>query len=140
MTRKLDIEARLERSLVNQVKAPQLDRKFDASVWARIEAQSQAATNPVLEPPRMSRSARWLMISNAIGVAVALALIVYFGAQVLGPVEVNVPVVSAPEISATTMEQISHVALNVITGVSLIFALMFTSLGRRLRSELQQYL
>jgi hypothetical protein len=138
MTRKPDIEARLERSLVNQVKAPKLSRNFDASVWARIEAQT--ATNPVSEMPRASRSARWLMISNSIGVAVALVLIVYFGAQALGPVEVNVPVVSAPEISASMMDQISRVALNVITGASLIFALMFTSLGRRLRSELQQYL
>jgi hypothetical protein len=138
MTRKLDIEARLERSLVNQVKAPKLGRKFDASVWARIEAQS--ATNPALGMPRASNPARWLMISNAIGGAITLVLIVYFGALALGPVEVNVPVVSAPEISATTIDQISRLALNVITGASLIFALMFTSLGRRLRSELQQYL
>ena len=34
-----DVEARLERSLRNQVRVPKLDGRFDAAVWARIEAE-----------------------------------------------------------------------------------------------------
>jgi hypothetical protein len=132
MTRKLDIEARLERSLVNQVKAPQLGKKFDASVWARIEAETQAATNPVLAQPKQSTSARWLLISNAIGVSVAVALVVVFGLQSFADVSLSVPTV---EVSAATREQIYEYARLAITFASLAFGLFFTPIGRRLRNE-----
>jgi hypothetical protein len=137
MTRKLEIEAALERSLRGQVAAPQLDRRFDAAVWSRIEAEQQrspksrsAAVAPV--------SARWLFISNVIGAAVAFVLIAYFGAQWFGSVEVptmSVPTLSVPEISASAMDQFIRVVVWIVTGASLTFALMFTSVGRRLRSE-----
>ena len=42
---KLQIEARLERSLRNQVRAPKLDGRFDAAVWARIESEKSAAAS-----------------------------------------------------------------------------------------------
>lgn len=132
MTRKLDIEARLERSLVNQVKAPQLGKKFDASVWARIEAESQTATNPVSESPRASRSANWLLISNAIGVSITVILVVVFGMPSFTGVSESVPTI---EVSAATRAQIYEYAGFVITIASLGFGLMFTSLGRRLRAE-----
>ncbi len=141
MTHKAEIEASLERSLRKQVKAPQLDGRFDAAVWSRIEAAGQRATAPAIRVATpASASARWLFVINVIGAAVALVLVVYFGAQALGTVEVNVPTVSAPQISATTWERLSGMAVQFFTGASLIFALMFTSLGRRLRSELRQFL
>jgi hypothetical protein len=132
MTRKLDIESRLERSLVNQVKAPQLGKKFDASVWARIEAESQHATNPVLEQARPSTSARWLMISNVVGIAVTVLVVAVFAVQSFSGVSVNVPTVEVP---AATLEQIYKVAGQAIGFAALVFGLMFTPIGRRLRAE-----
>jgi hypothetical protein len=38
------------------------------------------------------------------------------------------------------MAEISSMAVKAVTGASLVFGLMFTSLGRRLRSELRQFL
>lgn len=139
MTQKLDIEAALERSLRKQVKAPQLDGRFDAAVWSRIEAAGQRAPASRVAAP-LPASAHWLSIINGVGVAVALMLVVYFGAQALGPVEVNVPAVSTPEISASTMNLVARLAVNIVTAASLVFALMFTSLGRRLKAELRQFL
>ena len=133
MTRKLDIESNLDRSLANQVKAPRLDRRFDAAVWARIEAAEHRATNPVLERAKLSSSARWLFISNAIGVAVAVLLVVMFGLQSFTGASVNVPML---EISAATTEQIQRIAGLSITVVSVAFGLFFTPLGRWLRAEL----
>ena len=132
MTR--NIETRLERSLVNQVKAPKLGKKFDASVWARIEAESQRATNPVLAQPKSSASAsaRWLLISNAIGVFVTVLLVVVFGMQSFTDVSLSVPTV---EVSAATRSQIYEYAGLAITVASLVFGLLFTPVGRRLRAE-----
>jgi hypothetical protein len=139
MTHKLEIEAALERSLRAQVKAPRLDGRFDAAVWSRIEAAAQSApVNAVAARP--STSAHWLFIINAIGIAVTLVLVVYFGAQAFGDVQVTVPKVATPEISATAVREVSRVAVLFVTGAALLFGLMFTSLGRRLRSELKQFL
>jgi hypothetical protein len=139
MTHKLEIEAALERSLRAQVKAPRLDGRFDAAVWSRIEASGQRVPAARVTAPA-ARSARWLSIINSIGASVALVLVVYFGAQAFGGVEVNVPAIATPEISARTMAEISSMAVKVVTGASLVFGLMFTSLGRRLQSELRQFL
>jgi hypothetical protein len=139
MTKELDIEAALDRSLRKQVKAPQLDGRFDAAVWSRIEAAEQRVPADRVAAP-VPASALWLTIINSVGVAVALLLVVYFGAPALGPVEVNVPAVSAPEISASTMNLVTRLSVPVITAASLMFALMFTSLGRRLKAELRQFL
>ena len=133
MTRKLDIEANLDRSLANQVKVPRLDRRFDAAVWARIEAAQQPATNPVLEIAKPRSSARWLFVINVIGVAVAVALVLIFGMHPFAEVTVNVP---SPEISAATSAQIFNVAGQAIGGVALVLGLLCTPLGRRLRAEL----
>ncbi len=132
MTRNLDIETKLDRSLANQVKAPRLGRSFDAAVWARIEAAEQRATNPVLE--RKSRSsARWLFISNVVGVGVAVLLVVIFGLRSFADVSVSVP---TPEISAAASAQIFAIAGQAIGAVALVFGLLLTPLGRRLRAEL----
>jgi hypothetical protein len=133
MTRKLDIEANLERSLANQVKAPRLDRRFDDAVWARISASEQHATNPMQAKLEASSSARWLLVINVIGVTVAAVLVVIFGLQSFSDVSVSVPM---PEISASTGAEILKFAPQIVTFVSLIFGLLFTPIGRRLRAEL----
>jgi hypothetical protein len=137
LTRKLEIEAALDRSLRKQVAAPHLDGRFDAAVWARIEAADQRAPKAhsvAAAPP----SARWLFISNVIGAGVAFMLIVYFGALSFGSMEmptVSLPALSVPTLSATAMDQFIRVVIWIVTGASLSLALMFTSVGRRLRSE-----
>jgi negative regulator of sigma E activity len=131
MTRKLEIEANLDRSLARQVKAPRLDRRFDAAVWARIEAAEQRATNPVPQS-RASSSARWLFFINVIGVASAALLVVIFGLQSLSGASVHLPL---PEVSATTGTEILRFATQTVTIVSLVFGLLFTPIGRRLRAE-----
>jgi len=144
MTRKLDIEAALDRSLRKQVVAPKLDGRFDAAVWSRIEAEEQRAPSASLAPAVVPQSARWMLVSNAIGSVVALVLVLYFGAQWFGGV-VNVPTVSVPhlpvpDLPARTMAEIVSVATWAVTGGSLALALMFTSIGRRLRSAFFQFL
>jgi len=133
MTRKLDIEAHLDRSLANQVKAPRLDRRFDAAVWARIEAVEQRATNPVQVRSKALSSARWLFVINVIGVAIAAVLVVVFGLKSFSGVSMNLPM---PEVSAATGAEILKFAAQAVTIVSLVFGLLFTPIGRRLRAEL----
>ncbi len=133
MNTKLHIEANLDRSLANQVKAPRLDRRFDAAVWARIQAAEQRATHPVPDRARAPSSARWLLVTNVIGVAVAALLVVIFGLQSFAEVSVSLP---TPEVSAATSAQIFRIAAQAITLVSVVFGLLFTPLGRRLRAEL----
>ena len=133
MTHKLDIESTLDRSLQNQVTAPRLDGRFDAAVWSRIAAQEQDATNPVQNVGKASSSARWLFAINLIGIAVAAVLIVIFGLQSFADVSVNVPM---PAISPATEGRILQIAAQALTLVSVVFGLMFTPLGRRLRAEL----
>ncbi|HEU4781317.1 MAG TPA: hypothetical protein VFS58_15655, partial [Steroidobacteraceae bacterium] len=101
MKTKLDIETNLDRSLANQVKAPRLDGRFDAAVWARIEAAEQRATPPALVRTRQPSSARWMLAINVIGVAIAAVLIVVFGLQSFDDVSVSVSL-PTPEVSAAT--------------------------------------
>ena len=133
MTHKLDIETRVDRSLANQVKAPQLGRAFDAAVWARIEAAEQPATNPVRERAAPPSSARWLLAINIVGIAVTALLVVIFGMQSFNEVSVSLP---SPAVSAAMSAQILKVSALAITLASVIFGIMFTPLGRRLRAEL----
>jgi len=132
MKRKLDIEANLDRSLASQVKAPRLDRAFDAAVWARIEAGEQRATNPVLMKAGTPSSARWLLVINVIGVTIAAVLVVIFGMQSFSGLSMNLPM---PEVSAATGAEILKFAAQTVTIVSLVFGLLFTPIGRRLRAE-----
>jgi cytochrome c-type biogenesis protein CcmH/NrfG len=133
MTRKLEIEANLDRSLANQVKAPRLDRRFDAGVWARIEAEQQRATHPVPERAKARSSARWLFISNVVAVAVAVLLVAIFGLQSFSEVSVSLP---TPEISSTASAQVYEAGGVAIGALALVVGLMLTPIGRRLRAEL----
>jgi len=139
MSRK-DIEARLDRSLANQVKLPQLDRRFDAAVWARIEAAESRATLPETEaqPSRAVRASRWLAISNSIGIAATLGVALYFvlrtygGIEPVVPLEVHVPVPVIPE---NMVAQVVAVLGQVLGLAALIFGLSFTWVGRRIRAS-----
>jgi hypothetical protein len=133
MNRKLEIEAALERSLRRQVVAPQLDQRFDAKVWARINTERARAASPVLQKVAVpGGSARWIFVSNVIGIGVAALLVIVFGVQLLAGVDVNVPV---PELSPATTETLSSLVPPVVSAAVLLFGLMFTPLGRRVRAE-----
>jgi hypothetical protein len=144
MSRK-DIEARLDRSLANQIAVPRLDRRFDAAVWARIEAaeQSAKATPPVADvqagglPSRAERASRWLAITNTIGIAVTLGVALYFVLRTFGGVEIPVSGVNVavPLISEDLVVRITAVLGQVLGIVALAFGLSFTTLGRRVRAS-----
>jgi hypothetical protein len=122
------IEARLERALRGQVKAPRLEKRFDAAVWARIDAQKSPA------PPAPSAPLNWLFVFNGIGIGVAFVLLCVFGLQSLSGVE---PQLALPEVTVApaTMERIVLIAAQAITFAAVLFGLMFTPWGRRLRAE-----
>jgi hypothetical protein len=122
------IEARLERSLRNQVKAPRLAKRFDAAVWARIDAQKAPA------PQAPPTSSNWWFVFNGIGIGVAFVLLCVFGLQSLSGLE---PQIALPDVAvpAAMMEQVVKIATLAITFGALVFGLMFTPLGRRLRAE-----
>lgn len=131
-----DIEARLDRSLANQVRVPKLDRRFDAAVWARIEAGERArqpAVAPISAPATGAQ--RWLLASNVGGFIVAAVLAVYFGIRMLGGVAVEMPAMPVPALSHEQFEATIKLVSWGFTGLALAFGLMFTPLGRRLRSE-----
>jgi hypothetical protein len=135
MTNKLDIETRLDRSLQNQVAAPRLDGRFDAAVWKRIAAEEQSAKQPAVgaRSAAASNSARWMFVTNVIGIAVAALLVVFFGVKAFSGVSVSVDV-PVPQVSPTTMKEIVAVSVQSVTLAAVIFGLMFTPLGRRLKS------
>ncbi|HTU64763.1 MAG TPA: hypothetical protein VMF52_02330 [Steroidobacteraceae bacterium] len=140
MSGRKDIEARLDRSLQNQVRVPRLDASFDAAVWARIEAEESRATNPAATatPSRAQRASRWLAISNSIGIAVTLGVALYFLLRTFGVdapavnLDVNVPM---PAISEDTVTQIVTALGQVLGVVALVFGLSFTAIGRRVRAS-----
>ena len=137
MKTKSQIEAALERSLRKQVVVPRLDRKFDAGVWARIEAGESRATNPRTASSRAERASRWLAITNVVGVAVTLAVALYFAMGAFAGVErpavdlgVSMPVLS-DEMVGKSLAMLGQV----LGLVALLFGLSFTSIGRRLRAS-----
>jgi hypothetical protein len=125
-----EIEARLERSLRNQVRAPRLDGRFDAAVWARIESAKAMAATPAL--PAKSPASRWLFAINVVGAMVAAALVAMFGLQAFAGIEVNV---AMPAVSPGFVESAVTAMIWPVTIIALGTGLMFTSLGRRLRAE-----
>jgi len=132
MTRKSSVEARLERSLRNQVRAPRLDGRFDAAVWARIEAEQVKMAAPVV-PSARSAASRWIFASNVVGGLVTVALVIYFGIQSFLAEGVSLAV---PEVSTGLVERLVSTLSWPVTIVALSVGLMFTPLGRRLRAEL----
>ena len=135
MTNKLDIETRLDRSLQNQVAAPRLDGRFDAAVWKRIAADEQRARQPIVDArsAAVSVSARWMFITNVIGISVAALLLAFFGMKAFSGVNLSVDV-PVPQVSPTTMKEIVALSVQTVTVGAVIFGLMFTPVGRRVRS------
>ena len=133
---KHEIEARLHRSLSNQVRVPKLERRFDAGVWARIEAEERAH-RPVATQVRApaGEAQRWLFASNVGGFIVAAILIVYFGLRMLGGVAVAMPAMPMPSLSPEQTDATMKLVAWGFTVAALAFGVMFTPLGRRLRSE-----
>jgi hypothetical protein len=132
MKDKSRIEAALERSLRKQIAVPRLDRKFDASVWARIEAAESRSAAPALQAPVNAAPARWLYLINILGVASVVIFLCAYGWQMFSGMDVSV---SLPEISDATRESILMNGCTVIATVAVAFGLMFTPLGRRVRDE-----
>ena len=138
-----DIEARLDRSLDKQITVPRLDRRFDAAVWARIEAEEARATNPVATAPatevssRALRASRWLAITNTIGITVTLGVALYFVLRTFGGIEMPASVanLSMPAISDEMVTRIIGVLGQVLGVVALVLGLSFTSIGRRVRAS-----
>ena|SRR5690349_12286347 len=134
------IEARLDRSLRNQIQAPQLDGGFDAAVWARIakEDAKAAAGAPEAVPSRAIRASRWLAISNALGIATTLGIALFFAMRALsgiGPafdLDVNLPL---PALDEATVAHTLGILGQVLGYAALAFGLSFTSFGRRLRAS-----
>ncbi len=134
MKDKSQIEAALERSLRKQVVVPRLDRKFDAGVWARIEAAEGRSAAPALQASvnATPATARWLNLINILGVASVAIFLCVYGWQIFSGMNISV---SLPEISAATRESILMNGCTVIATLAVAFGLMFTPLGRRLRDE-----
>jgi hypothetical protein len=126
MTRKLEIEAKLDRSLRRQLPVPRLDASFNAAVWQRIAAQQAPAV------ARPERGSRWLLVSNALGIGVSVALVVYFAARGFAGVEVDANL-ALPVMPEQTTTVILQGLVWVITLVAVGFGFAFTRLGRRLR-------
>jgi hypothetical protein len=134
--KKHEIEARLHRSLANQVRAPKLERRFDAGVWARIEAEERAQRPVATQVSAPAGEAqRWLFASNVGGFVVAAILIVYFGLRMLGGVAVAMPAMPMPSLSPEQTDATMKLVAWGFTVAALAFGVMFTPLGRRLRSE-----
>jgi len=126
----VDIEARLERSLLSQVRAPKLDGRFDAAIWARIETEKNSAAAPAV--PRKSAASRWILASNIAGALITVTLVCAFGSQAFTGIEVDA---SLPQVSSGLVERAIVMMTWPVTIVALASGLMLTSFGRRLRSE-----
>ena len=128
-----EIEARLHRSLMKQVRVPQLDRRFDAGVWARIEAQEQAQAQALAAPvSRRSGAEKWLVTSNIVGIVVAAVLVLFFGLRMFSGAEVEVPI---PDFSGAEGQQAAQIFSWTVATVAVGVAAMFTPVGRWLRAE-----
>jgi hypothetical protein len=134
MKDKSQIEAALERSLRRQVTVPRLGRKFDAGVWARIEAEQSRAATPALRTTATAApaTARWLYVINVLGLGTVAIFLCVFGWQMLSGLDIGE---SLPEISAATRDSIVMNGCTIIATLAVAIGLMFTPLGRRVRDE-----
>jgi len=133
MKDKSQIEAALERSLRQQVAVPRLGRKFDAGVWARIEAERSRVAAPALQTSSTTPlMARWLYVINILGLASVTIFLCVFGWQMLSGIDISE---SLPEISAATRDSILMNGSTVIATLAVAVGFLFTPWGRRVRDE-----
>jgi hypothetical protein len=132
MNRKLEIEARLERSLRGQVRAPRLDGNFDAAVWSRIAAEEKK----YLPVPAARPLPGWLVAGNIVGILVTAAVVIIYGVNALNGLNLDLEL--STDIAGVSPRQ-RQVLIQVIAwslaGAALTYGLMFTRIGRRLRAE-----
>lgn len=138
------LEAKLDRSLGNQVRVPRLGKPFNAAVWAKIAAEEAKAARPVAarEPSRAVRASRWFAITNTVGIAVTLGVVAHFVLHATGGIDASaaasslgVPTVSMPVVSEDMFLQYVGVIGQVLGLAALLFGLSLTSAGRRLRAS-----
>jgi hypothetical protein len=133
------IEARLHRSLQNQIQVPRLGKAFDAAVWARIEALEAKATNPGALALSTRTVSRWLAITNLVGISATVAVAAYFALGSLGGL--SAPAldlgmdVAMPTLTEDMVNKTMAVLGQMLGVVALLFGLSFTSVGRRLRAS-----
>ena len=134
MKDKSQIEAALERSLRRQVTVPRLNRKFDAGVWARIEAEQSRAVTPALQTSVTAApaTARWLYVINVLGLGSVAIFLCVFGWQMLSGMNISE---SLPEMSAASRDSILMNGCTIIATLAVAIGLMFTPVGRRVRDE-----
>jgi hypothetical protein len=135
MTDKLEIETRLDQALRKQLPLSRLDGRFNAAVWAQIaaaEAPVSASASPV-------RSARWLRVSNALGMVVSAVLVLYFLVSSLSGFELalSLPLPSLPELPASAEAMSMSMMFWSFTIAAMVFAFAFTGMGRRVRQLLR---
>jgi hypothetical protein len=132
MNRKLEIEARLERSLRGQVRAPRLDGRFDAAVWSRIAAEEKIHA----AVPAARRLPGWLVVGNIVGILVTVAVVIVYGVSALNGLDLQLEFSSdITGVSPGQQQVLIQVIAWSIAGAALTYGLMFTRLGRRLRAE-----
>lgn len=132
MNDRQDIDARIDTALAAQVRAPRLDRQFDAAVWRRIEAEKHQSEQPAAAPARGASAARWLRAGNAAGLVVAAVLLANFGLPLEGWMFADPWTGAAGESPASWLTLPSWV----ITVCALVFGLWHTRLGRWLREQI----
>jgi hypothetical protein len=133
MKRNMEIEAALERSLRAQVNAPQLDRKFDAKVWARIEAEARPVAARVPVSRAVVKAGRWLDVINILSLASAAIFVSFFGARMFAGADISV---TLPEFSPTVNADLITQLSLCLAGAAVLFGFWNAPWSRRLRDEL----
>jgi hypothetical protein len=134
MKHKAQIEAALERSLRAQVSVQRLDSRFDAGVWACIEAGESRSAAPALRASASATpmAARLLYALNILGLGSVAIFLCMFGAQMLAEMDLSAMPL---EFSEATLASFFVNAGTVIATVAAAIGLMLTPIGRRLRAE-----
>jgi hypothetical protein len=134
MKHKAEIEGALERSLRAQVNVRRLDSRFDAGVWARIEAEESRSAAPALRASASATpmAARWLYALNILGLGSVAIFLCMFGAQMLAGMDLSA---MSPGFSEAALTSFFVNTGTVIATVAAGIAFMLTPLGRRLRAE-----
>jgi hypothetical protein len=127
-----DIDTRIDAALAAHVRAPRLDRQFDAAVWRRIEAGEGVSGRIVATPPPITAAARWLSAGNFAGLMVAAILLGYYAWRLGSGVAPNLTTGVAAEDLLPWLTPVSWA----IAAGALAFGLKFTALGRWLKAEL----
>jgi hypothetical protein len=127
MNDRQDIDAGIDAALAAQVRAPRLDRQFDAAVWRRIAVVADQPARSAGAPARRDSAIHWLRAGNVAGLLVAVVLAGYYGFQQFGSsIAPEVLVGPAVESGLPWMSPMAWV----VTVCALAFGLKFTAVGK----------